>query len=109
MRWMPSVIRQITPAFAYSPARGRCSSLGNCFRWANGDDRTNPFLLVEPPEWVPGTRPEELPADPNGPLPPLGTRPGFARSQMADGRWRVFDKPLNEAQIRPMVYLAKPK
>ena len=68
------------------------------------------FLVVEGATPVPWTKPDELTVEENQPLPPLaGVWPKWFKVAMADGSVQRFPKPLNEDEIRPMVYRVKPK
>jgi hypothetical protein len=65
------------------------------------DGTCNTLLLVEAGEPVPWTKPEDLPYDPEGPLPDLRGlfHDGF-RSCMADGSLRFVRKGTSESALR---------
>ena len=88
---------------------GTLFEAGKTMRWSDCDDPAGTFLIVESAEPIPWTKPDGLALEPDGPFRPLGVRRGFFRAVMADGSYRTFDKPMNEAQLRPMIYRTKPK
>ena len=65
---------------------------------------SNTLLIVEAGEPVIWTKPEDIPYDPNGPLPRMGgVWPDIMRAAMADGSRMKFQKPFNEAELRAMI------
>jgi hypothetical protein len=68
------------------------------------DGRSNTLLLVEAGEPVPWTKPEDIPFDPDGPLPPLRGlfRDGF-RACTADGARRFIRYDTPEASLRAAI------
>ena len=67
---------------------------------------SNVLLFVEGAEPVPWTKPEDIPFDPNGPLPRMGgVWPDLMRAAMADGHREMIQKPFNESEIRAMITL----
>jgi hypothetical protein len=65
---------------------------------------SNTFLFVEAGEPVPWTKPQELPYDPDGPLPDLRCvfRDGF-RSCLVDGSRLYVRKGTDEATLRALI------
>jgi hypothetical protein len=62
------------------------------------------LLFVEAANPVPWTKPEDIPYDPDAPLPQLGgVFPDIMRSATADGFRKTFKKPLDESEIRAMI------
>jgi hypothetical protein len=68
------------------------------------DGTSNTFLVVEAGEPVPWTKPEELPYDPDGPLPELRClfNDGF-RALLADCSMRFVKKGTSEATLRAAI------
>jgi hypothetical protein len=68
------------------------------------DGLANTLLVVEAANGVPWTKPEDLPFDPNGPLPPLG---GEFRSVFpvayADGNCKVIPRDTPEATLKALI------
>jgi hypothetical protein len=63
--------------------------------------KSNTILVVEAAQPVPWTKPEDLPYDPDGPLPPLGALSSrFFSVLMADGRFRTVRRDVPEAVLR---------
>jgi len=69
------------------------------------DGTSNTFLIVEAWDPAPWTKPEELPYDPNGPLPRLGgiARDGSFRVGLADGSVQIIPKSVREDTIRAFI------
>jgi Protein of unknown function (DUF1559) len=67
---------------------------------------SNTILFVEAVNPVPWTKPEDIPYDPDGPLPPIGgVWPDLMRVGMADGHRNMIRKPFNDAELRAMITL----
>ena len=68
------------------------------------DGLSNTFLVVEAGEPVPWTKPEDLPYEPDGPLPDLRClfKDGF-RTGMADGSVHFVRKGTSEATVRAAI------
>src|SRR5262249_25160506 len=68
------------------------------------DGTSNTLLVVEAGEPVPWSKPDELPYDPDGPLPQLRClfRDGF-RAGFADGSVDWFPKGTDEAILRALI------
>jgi hypothetical protein len=83
---------------AFEGREGLCLSAD----FPDGTSRT--LLLVEAGEPVPWTRPEDLPYDPDGPLPDLRGlfHDGF-RACMADDSLRFIRKGTSEATLRGLI------
>jgi hypothetical protein len=68
------------------------------------DGTSTTLLVVEAKSSIPWTKPEDLPYDPNGPLPNLG---GFANNGFnavrADGSVLFIDKSMDESLLRAMI------
>jgi Protein of unknown function (DUF1559) len=66
---------------------------------------SNTILITEAGEAVPWTKPEDLPYDPNGPLPPLGgVFEDSLRVGLADGSVReLVKKRMRESDIRAAI------
>jgi hypothetical protein len=84
---------------------------GTAFEGAEGvplhsfvDGTSDTFLIVEGGRPVPWSKPEDLPYDPDQPLPELATlfKDGF-RAAMADGSVRFVGKETSEATIRAAI------
>jgi hypothetical protein len=69
-----------------------------------GDGTSNTFLVVEAGPPTPWTKPDDLPFDPDGPLPDLRGpfRDGF-RAGLADGSMRWVKKGTSEAALRAAI------
>ncbi len=69
------------------------------------DGPTNTFMVVEAWDPVPWTKPEELPFDPNGPLPRLGgiVQDGSFRALFADGHVENIPKATRDDIIRAFI------
>jgi hypothetical protein len=69
--------------------------------------RSRTILIIEAGEAVPWTKPEDLPYDPDRPLPPLGgVLELYVQAAMADGSVEVFEKAYpKEADLRAMITL----
>jgi hypothetical protein len=68
------------------------------------DGVSNTILVVEAADAVPWTKPDELPYNPNGPLPRLGLQPGKGFSAvMADGGVRQVSGNLSDATLRAAI------
>jgi hypothetical protein len=72
---------------------------------AFADGTSNTILIVEADEATPWTKPDELPFDPSGPLPPLGgLRNGIVLVGLADGSVRSIDvKRTSPATLRAAI------
>jgi hypothetical protein len=68
------------------------------------DGTSDTILLIEAGKPVPWTKPEELPFDPDGPLPDLEPlfNGGF-RVALADGSTRFVDKGISEQTLRLLI------
>jgi hypothetical protein len=68
------------------------------------DGTANTILIVEATDAVTWTKPDELPYDPNKPLPSLGLRPGgpFAAA-LADGEIRRIAPTISERTLRAAI------
>jgi hypothetical protein len=69
------------------------------------DGTSNTLLIVEAWEPVPWSKPDELPYDPNGPLPRLGgiAKDGSFRAAFVDGSVHVIRKGTSEETIRALI------
>jgi hypothetical protein len=69
------------------------------------DGTSNTFLVVEAWDPVPWTKPEELPYDPDGPLPRLGgiIQDGSFRALFADGSVQQIPKGVREDTLRAFI------
>jgi hypothetical protein len=69
------------------------------------DGTDNTFLIVEAWDPVPWTKPEELPYDPDGPLPRLGgiIKDGSFRALYADGSVHQIPKDIREDTLRAFI------
>jgi hypothetical protein len=67
------------------------------------DGTSNTWLVAEAEQPVPWTKPDDLPFDPNGPLPRLGTRAGGYTAAFADGWVRQFRLDTPEATLRAYI------
>jgi hypothetical protein len=68
------------------------------------DGTSNTILIAEGKNAVPWTKPEDLPFNPNGPLPALGGR--FTQRYnvaLADGSFRVIDRNFSEDMLKAMI------
>ena len=69
------------------------------------DSTGETILVVEAATAVPWTKPEELPYDPNGPLPPFGGHFGHYRRSFlvlfADGSERTVRQDVSERTLAP--------
>jgi hypothetical protein len=65
---------------------------------------SNTILIAEAAEAVPWTKPDEMPYDPNRPLPRLGgyLHRGFVVA-MGDGSSRLIYPPVNEQELRDLI------
>jgi hypothetical protein len=85
------------PNFARPPERGlRIADIT--------DGMSNTILIAEGANPVPWTKPDDLPFDPRGPLPPLGSPSsrGFTVA-IADCSTRFIDRSVPESTIRAMI------
>ena len=73
-------------------------------RILNGDGLSNTLLLAEAAEPVPWTKPEDLPYDPDGPLPKLGGvfKDGFC-AVFCDGHPRFIPRGIEEKVLRALI------
>jgi hypothetical protein len=70
-------------------------------RIGEGHGMSNTILVVEAAQPVPWTKPEDLPYDPDGPLPPLGAQSSrFFSVLMADASVRSVGRDVPEAVLR---------
>ncbi|HZY85605.1 MAG TPA: H-X9-DG-CTERM domain-containing protein, partial [Gemmataceae bacterium] len=68
------------------------------------DGTSNTIAVTEAKTAVPWTKPDDLPFNPNGPLPPLGGRfPSGFNAAFADGSVRLIPKDTPEATIKGYV------
>lgn len=73
-------------------------------RFAEIQDGTSRTIMgVEAAKAVPWTQPEELPYDPNGPLPELGLNKPTFNVLMADGSVRPLPKAIDERTLRALI------
>lgn len=94
------------PGTAFDPARQTQSAPGTTLgiRLNEVPDGTSNTILVmegaNPVEW---TRPDDLPYQPNGPMPALGSKhPGGENALMMDGSVRFFKQAVSEAVLRAL-------
>ena len=68
------------------------------------DGTSNTILVVEAKRDIPWTKPEDIPFDPNGPLPELGgfTPNGF-NAAFADGSVRFIKKSINRITLKALI------
>ncbi len=68
------------------------------------DGTSNTLLIVEADQGVPWTKPDELPFDPNQPVPPIQGHwiNGF-QAATADGAVRVIDRKVSERTLRSAI------
>jgi prepilin-type processing-associated H-X9-DG protein len=68
------------------------------------DGTSNTIMIVETADAVPWTKPDEIPYDPNGPLPKLGgSLPGGFNVAMWDGSVRFVSEKIRESTLRALV------
>ncbi len=68
------------------------------------DGTSNTLLVVEAANGVPWTKPEDLPFDPNGPLPPLGGQfRGIFLAAYADGACKPVPRDTPEATLKALI------
>src|SRR5260370_36821594 len=69
------------------------------------DGTSNTFKIIEAWDQVPWTKPDELPFDPDGPLPRLGgiMKDGSFRAALADGSVHIIRKGTSEETIRALI------
>lgn len=68
------------------------------------DGTSNTILIVEANQAVPWTKPEDLPYNPNGPLPPLGAAFAWGfNTAFADGSVHFIPKDTPEQTLRPLI------
>ena len=68
------------------------------------DGTANTILIVEANKSVPWTKPDDLPYNPNGPLPPLGGHsPNGFNAVSADGAVHSIPKNTPETTLRPLI------
>jgi hypothetical protein len=68
------------------------------------DGTSNTILIVEANQSVPWTKPDDLPYNPNGPLPPLGGHsPNGFMVVSADGAVHFIPKNTPEQTLRPLI------
>jgi beta-lactamase regulating signal transducer with metallopeptidase domain len=71
------------------------------------DGTSNTIMLVEAKRDIPWTKPEDIPYDPDKPLPELGGySPGFFRVALADASVRVIANSIEEKLLRAMITIA---
>jgi hypothetical protein len=67
---------------------------------------SNTILLIEAGDPVLWTKPADIEVDPNGPMPNLkSVVPGLMRTSFADGSRHLFPLPVDENEIRGMIWL----
>jgi hypothetical protein len=77
---------------------------GLCLNSDFPDGTSNTFLVVEAGTPVPWTKPDDLPFDPDGPLPDLrGLFSDIFRAGMADGSVRYIPTTTSEATLRAAI------
>lgn len=68
------------------------------------DGTSNTIMIVETADAVPWTKPDEIPYDPNGPLPKLGGHlPGGFNVAMWDGSVRFVSEKIRESTLRALI------
>jgi hypothetical protein len=68
------------------------------------DGTSYTLMIVEAKRNVPWTKPEDIPYDPQKPLPELGGYfEGGFHAAMADGSARFFAKPMDDALLRALI------
>ncbi len=69
------------------------------------DGTSNTFMIIEAWDPVPWTKPDDLPFDPDGPLPRLGgiMKDGSFRAAFADGSVHIIRKGTSEETIRALI------
>jgi hypothetical protein len=67
------------------------------------DGASNTIMVVEATKAVPWTQPEDLPYDPNEPLPALGLNTPTFNVLMADGLVRPLPKDIDEKTLRGLI------
>jgi hypothetical protein len=67
------------------------------------DGTSNTILVVEAGRSVPWTKPDDLPFDPNAPLPALGGLNDKALVGLADGSVKALPTPISDTQLRPLI------
>jgi hypothetical protein len=84
---------------------------GSVFEGRNGcrisdvqDGLSNTFLVVEAGEAVPWTKPEDIPFDPQKPLPKLGAMfGGDFNALLGDGSVKLIRKSIDEATLKALI------
>jgi len=67
------------------------------------DGTSNTLMVVEAADPTIWTRPDDLPYNPNAPLPKLGTTPDGFNAAMGDGTARFFRSATPEATLRALI------
>jgi prepilin-type processing-associated H-X9-DG protein len=68
------------------------------------DGTSNTILAVESNRDVPWTKPEDIPFDPNGPVPELGNfSPNGFNAAFADGAVRFISKAVNPQVLKALI------